>query len=60
MKMNLQAKDQGYRAVSPAKTFDFGFKARMQSMSMDISCGRLVERTRRSKIFFRLHNIDKV
>ena len=60
MKMNLQARDQGYKAVPPAKTFDFGFKDRVQSMGMNISCGRLIERTRRTKIFYRLHNIDKV
>lgn len=48
---NLMPSAIAHRAVSPRRTYDYGFRENCHGQALDVRNGRLFEKTQRKQIF---------
>ena len=49
--ISFEAAASAQRAVSPRRTYDYGFRQACHGLALDVRNGRLFEKTQRKQIF---------
>ncbi|QWE02054.1 hypothetical protein [Polynucleobacter sp. JS-JIR-II-b4] len=53
--LDVYAKNAGIRSRGPRQTYDFGFGDETRGFALEVSGGRMIEKSSRRKIFYQLY-----
>lgn len=52
---NKFVRSKAVRSLGPRQTYDLGFADETRGFAVEISCGRMIEKSSRRKIFYQLY-----